>query len=149
MGILARDNKQLIFIYSEDSSLGQRILPYVKCMDKRARVINLNKESISDSIWAEIISLLNIGFEDLFNIHKGKIALDTSNFCAGDWLKLINVNPSILFTPIIINGNKIKTVTKRADVFQFYSPTGGSFDKAPQAIQYANHKDSTYYKNAM
>ncbi len=142
MGILARDNKQMIYIYSEDSSLGKRILPYVECMSKRVRVINLNKESISDTIWVEISSLLNTNFEDLFNIEKGKVALDTSRFCAGDWLKLINVNPSILFTPIIINGNKAKMVTKRSDIFQFYNPTGGSFDKAPSAIKYADHNPS-------
>ena len=60
MGILAKDNRQLILVYSEDSTLGKKMVPYVESMDKAVRLININKENLSDTIWIELVALLNV-----------------------------------------------------------------------------------------
>lgn len=146
MGILATHNKQLIFIYSENSSLGNRILPYVNSINKSIRLININQEPIADTIWIEIASILNFELKDLFNINS---STELNNFHAGDWLKIINKNPELLQKPIAINGCKAKIIEKEYDIFQFYNATGANFNKAPKAIKLAEHEDTTDYNNAM
>ena len=145
MAVLATNYKQLIYIYSEDSSLGKRVLPYAKALVKDLRTININDEAIADTVWSEIAALLDCPLGDLFDStqlsQSGQDAQDT--YSAVDWLKIINKNPSVLQQPIVINGTKAKRIYEKHQIFSFFNPTGANFDKSPEAIKSANHKDTT------
>jgi len=151
MGVLAKDNRQLIFIYSESALISQRLLHSVKVVDKRIRLINIDKESISDTIWIEIAAMLNRDFDDLFTLKRldDSEVNTSSKFSVGDWLKMISQNPSILKNPIAINGSKASVIKEKHQILSFFNTTGANFDKSVSAIQLAKHKDTTGYKSAM
>ncbi len=145
MGVLATDEKQFIYIYSDQSEAGKRLLAYAKSVDNPVRAINIDKEKISDTVWTEILDLLNISAKKLFgDAHnlsdevKGDEQMNTYN-----WLKVIQNNPEVLATPIIIKGEHAKLVANQHDLSSFFEADGSNFDKSPQAIKNANHKDTT------
>lgn len=147
MGQLAKNNRQLIYIFSEKSRLGKQILAYVKTINRPVRIINLDNESIADTIWIEIASMLNTSLGDLFS--KKKTIKESANLSASDWLKIINHSPSVLQRPIAINGTMAKQIKEKHQIFSFFNPTGGDLVKHTQAIQYANNRDTTHYKNTL
>ena len=144
MGILATDEKQLIFIYSEDSRLGKEVLSYVNAINKPKRIININNEAITKTIWLEITAMLNTELSDLFNFNFASKAVIEGHeeFSSKDWLKVIEHNPSLLQHPIIIQGKDVSVLKQSLDVYEFFEATGSNFDKSKEAIKTSNHKDS-------
>ena len=152
MAILSRDNKQLIYIFSNDSILGKKLMPYLETSEKRVRKININKESVSDTIWIEIAGILNTPLGELFSLdvlHNTNINADASRFTSGDWLKLVNKNPSILQRPIAINGAEAKIISSKKDLDVFFNIEGERFDKSPKKIKENNHYNNTQFKNVI
>lgn len=137
MGILATDKKQIILIYSEDSSLGKKTRARVENVDLAKRIININDESISKTIWLEIAELLNTELCDLFDVDDERI--HDKEFHTKDWLKLIDKNPALLVNPIIIKGARAKIIDDNVDVYEFIEATGSNFDKSPEAIKEGEH----------
>jgi len=136
MGHLATNNRQLIYIYSEDSTLGQRILPYVKCLKKPVRIININNESIADTIWLEVAAMLDKPLSNLFS--RSLKNLNSSDYDVIDWLKIINKKPWVLEKPIAINGTKAKQLKERYQIFSFFRPSRINFNDLPENSRYSN-----------
>ncbi|WP_100614991.1 arsenate reductase family protein [Confluentibacter citreus] len=145
MGVLATDDKELIYIYSNQSNLGKKVLAYAQSSDKVLRAINIDKEKISDTIWLEIADMVNKPLAELFSpeltdSHGIDNALD---YNTDDLLKIVNKNPSLLQYPIAINGKKAISIKDRYDFFKFYKKDGSNFDKSPEAIKNGEHVDTT------
>tara|TARA_R110002049_G_scaffold302713_2_gene496088 strand:+ start:24128 stop:24589 length:462 start_codon:yes stop_codon:yes gene_type:complete len=143
MGILATDNKQLIFIYSESSEIGNKALAYVNAIDKPKRIININEEAISKTIWLEISAMLGKDLSDLFDANEVKTKISKEDLSVGDWLKMINHNPELLQQPIVIDGTDATILAQSEDVYHYFEATGSNLDKSNEAIKTANHKDSS------
>jgi len=143
MGILATDKKQLIFIYSESSDIGNKALAYINAVDKPKRIININEEAISKTIWLEISAILDKDLSDLFDVNEIKSKISKEDLSVGDWLKMINNNPQLLQQPIVIDGADATILTQSEDVYQYFEATGNNLDKSKEAIKTANHKDSS------
>ncbi|WP_111310016.1 hypothetical protein [Confluentibacter sediminis] len=149
MGILAIDDKELIYIYSDQSDLGKKVLAYAQSSDKALRVINIEKESISDSIWLEIAEMVDKPLSELFSLElldddkKDNIP----NYDTDDLLKIFKKNPSLLQHPIAINGKKAISINDRFDFFTFYKKDGSNFDKSTEAIKNGEHLDTTGEKS--
>tara|TARA_R110002049_G_scaffold242357_1_gene416172 strand:- start:17308 stop:17775 length:468 start_codon:yes stop_codon:yes gene_type:complete len=145
MGILATDNKQLIFIYSESSQIGKKVLAHINTIDRPKRIININNETISKTIWLEISAMLDKDLGDLFDTTsiKSKISTESDELSVGDWLKMIKHNPELLQQPIIIDGTDAKVLTQTEDIYNYFEADGSDFDKSKEAIKTAQHKDSS------
>lgn len=145
MGVLATDDRELIYIYSDRSDLGKKILAYAQSSEKSLRAINIEKEKISDTVWLEIADRLNKPLSDLFSPDLAKkIGIDNlSDYDRNDLIKIINKNTILLQHPIAINGNKAKLIHDRFDFFEFFKKDGSNFDKSPEAIRNGEHKDTT------
>lgn len=145
MGVLATNNRQLIFIYSEESRIGKKALAYIQDFDKALRVININKEAISQTIWVEIAAMLQVEFGMLFSKTHPFLPLkqDEKYYSVGDWLKLINKNPSLLKYPIAIHGSHAKQIKKPQDVFKFYGIQKMKVDASISTQQNGSLFDST------
>ena len=150
MGVLATDKNQLIYIYTEESIIGNKILTYVKSSKKATRIINISKEKITNTVWAEILELLNKKFQDLLSFdHPSATKFKGStNYTFDDWLKIIEHNPSLLQKPIVIVEEKAEILSSHSDFYKFYDADGANFDKSPQAIKNGKHKDTTGDKNS-
>ncbi len=150
MGILATDNKQLIYIYSQDSPLGLKVLSHLRNLDTPVRIINLNRESLSGIIWLEITAMLGVGFSELFRRDYSSLfgrELEM-NLTASDWLKLIEHNPSLLYRPVAINGTKAKVIEAKYDIFDFYR-SNDSETASISTLKFANVNNSDVHKSAI
>lgn len=145
MGVLATDDKEIIYIYSDQSDMGKKMLAYTQSTDKPVRTINIEKEKISDTVWLEIADILGKPFSELFSPDLAKkIGIDNlSDYDSDDLIKIINKNPSLLQHPIAINGKKARLIHDRFDFFKFYKKDGSNFDKSPEAIGNGEHMDTT------
>lgn len=145
MGVLAISDKELIYIYSEESDIGKKMLAYAQSSDNPVRAINIEKEKISDTIWLEIADILDKPLYELFSAHYAKkIGIDNlSNYNNEDLIKIINKNPFLLQHPIAINGQKANLIHDRFDFFRFFKKAGSNFDKSTEAIRNGEHMDTT------
>lgn len=145
MGILATDKKELIYMYSDTSNLGNKVLAYAQSINKPLRIINVEKEKIADSIWLEIAESIGKPLSELLSpeLQGNKDLKNLSKYNTDDLLKIINKNPSLLEHPIGINGKKAISIKDKFDFFEFYDKDGGNFDKSREAIKNGNHKDTT------
>jgi arsenate reductase len=131
MSILARDSKQLTYIYTSSSELGKQALGYLKSSKLKLHVIDLSKETIGDSVWAELADNLNSSFGDMFSLKH----LDVKNkhkdgdFDENDWLKIVGKNPSVLQKPILVNGNKVKQISRETEALEFFGVDSAGLKK--------------------
>lgn len=131
MGILAKDDRQLNYIYSSESHLGKQVRGYVEGIDEKIRVIDIAKEKLGHTVWADISQNLNVPLGDLFSPdHPDAPDVgDTADFSADDWLKLIDHNPALLQNPIAVMGDNFKIVNGRNDVLNFYDVDSAGLEK--------------------
>lgn len=148
MGILATHDRELIYIYSDQSNLGKELLAYAHSSNKALRTINIEKEKISDTIWLEIADLVDKPLSELFSpeLAEKHGIKHISDYGTNDLLKIVNKNPSLLQHPIAINGKKAISIKGRNDFFEFYKKDGSNFDRSPEAIKNGEHVDTTRNK---
>ncbi|WGH75380.1 hypothetical protein P8625_15105 [Tenacibaculum tangerinum] len=121
MGVLAKDNRQLLYIYSSKSVFGKEMLAYANSIDKRIQAIDICEESISQTVWLEIAEMVGVTLGELFSPEHpdAKNVGDVSDFIVEDWLKIIEHTPSLLQHPIAINCNKAVSIKQKSDMMIF------------------------------
>ncbi|MDD7886589.1 arsenate reductase family protein [Flavivirga sp. 57AJ16] len=131
MSILARDKKQLTYIYSSLSHLGKQVLGYIQGIDKKVEVIDIVKENLGDTIWVELADNLDLSLAELFTVKNNDSSNigDTNNFSTDDWLKIINKNPELLQKPIAVNGDKVMLIAHRAEILKFFGVDSAGLKK--------------------
>ena len=121
MSFLAKDNRQLLYIYSCESNFGREMLVYAKSIDKKIQTIDICNENISQTIWLEIADMIGVSLGELFS-PKHPNAKDVGNatdFLVSDWLKIIKHTPSLLQNPIAINCNRAIHIKEKSDMMIF------------------------------
>lgn len=129
MSILARDKKQLTYIYSSSSDLGKKVLGYVKAIDKNVEVIDIDKEKLGDTIWVELRDELNMSFDEIFEYNDKDNSDNFENYSSEDWLKIINNNPDYLDKPIAVNGDKVRLISNRSEILKFFGVDSAGLEK--------------------
>ena len=131
MSILARDKKQLIYIFSSLSHLGKQVLGYVEGIDKKIEVIDITKQNLGDTIWIEIAENLGVDLSKIFTTESDYVSNigDTNDFNTDDWLKIINKNPEILQKPIAIKGEEAMLISHRSDILKFFGVDSAGLKK--------------------
>lgn len=131
MTILARDKRQLTYIYSSLSHLGKQVLGYVQGTRKKVETIDIVNEKIADSIWIELSDNLGMTLGEIFGKERADLLKEerTEDFDTDDWLKIINKNPELLQKPIVINGDKAMLVSHRSEILQFFGVDSAGLEK--------------------
>ncbi|GAA4238776.1 hypothetical protein GCM10022291_30580 [Postechiella marina] len=145
MGILATENEQLILIYSKASRMGKKAFAYVKAIDKPKRLINIDKETVSKTVWLEIAELLNKDIADLFDTDAIVFKeLNANKLSTDDWLKMIKQNTKLLQQPILIEGKQATIIKQLEDIYSYFETSGNGFNKSKEAIASGNHRADSY-----
>jgi len=134
MGVLAKDKRQLRYIYSSESDLGKKILAYVQSLDLNIFATDVVHDDLGDTVWVEISDSLNMGFDEILatdHPDAPEIAKD-GDFDTTGWLKILDKNPNLFQKPIAINGNKAKLISSRADILNFYDVDSAGIEQNPQ-----------------
>lgn len=128
MSVLARNKRQLTYIYSSDSFLGKKVLGYVQAVKKHVEIIDISKTKLSDTAWVEIAEELKMSFEDIFNTElvTDEVKQDFDN---EDWIKMVQKNPALLHHPIAINADNIMVVSNRAEILKLFEVDSAGLEK--------------------
>lgn len=128
MGVLARDEKEFILIYSHNTRVGKHALGYLQGIKAKLNAIDISKTKISDTQWTEIAKSLECEVGDL--VDKRKVEnKDTSDFGNDDWLKILQNNDAVLSHPIAIKGARTKQIVNGPDVLQFFGVDSAGLEK--------------------
>ena len=122
MGILSTTNKQLIYIYSEASQIGREGYGALQNVPQNVRVINIDKEKLSDPIWLEIAGMIGTELKNLFDyeMFQSFRLVNSGIYTVGDWLNIIGHRPYILQRPIAINGTQAASINNTFELYNFY-----------------------------
>jgi len=107
------------------------MLGHLKGSKKKVESIDIEKNNLGDTIWVELAEDMGIPLGKLFAAgHPDTPNLDnTDTFDTDDWLKLINENPALLQRPIAVNGNRVKLISNRAEILQFFGVDSAGLKK--------------------
>ena len=149
MGVLAKHNKQSIYIYSESSKLGRRILPFVEALNLPIRCINIDREPLTDNIWLEIASMLDKPLGSIFMKYQPKTdrIFNVDENSAGEWLKIIAQYPDLLEFPVAIKEGEAKILKYKFDFYNFYEQQDRI--DSEELVKIANSKALIGFKSAM
>lgn len=133
MGVFAKDKNQLSYIYSSESDLGEKVLGYVKGIEKEINTIDISKDNLGDTVWTEIAELLGSRFDEILSTDHPEVSdkFEDGNFDTNGWLKILNQNPILLQNPIAINGDRAKQILSRADILKFYGVDSAGLEQSP------------------
>lgn len=133
MGVFAKDKNQLSYIYSSESDLGEKVLGYVKGIEKEIDTIDISKDNLGDTVWTEIAELLGLRFDEILSTDHPEVSdkFEDGNFDTNGWLKILNQNPKLLQNPIAINGDRAKQIQSRADILKFYEVDSAGLEQSP------------------
>lgn len=127
-GIIATNNRQLVFIYSETCPLISEYLLMLEKVCVPIRIINIDREKLADKTWIDLSERLNMGLNDIFD--RKNLFLDKKNtdklFDNGEWLNLIKKGMYILKFPIAIHGSKVEIIKNHSDINRMYAETGST-----------------------
>ncbi|XLS30567.1 arsenate reductase family protein [Flavobacteriaceae bacterium M23B6Z8] len=126
MSIIAKDKNTITLIYNSETSLGKQTYPYVKSMDKPTRFIDISKDNVTGTQWAEVAQMIGIEVKDLINTShadfKKQFEADGAKLETHDWIKVLDKNPSLLRCPILIKGDEFFLIETPSEVTHLIDP---------------------------
>ena len=128
MGVLARDDKELILIYSHNTRVGKHALAYLQGIKEKLNAIDISKTKVSDTMWVEIAAALNCKVGDLIDKHAIHVE-DTSDYGTTDWIKILHSQDQALAHPIAINGQKTAQIKNGSEVLMFFGVDSAGIQK--------------------
>ena len=132
MGVIARNEKQVTLIYSNNTRVGRHTLSYLAGTDGRYLSIDLAKTKVSDTQWAEIADALGVKIGDLVDKRELDLSSDsTAGFSSNDWLKIIQNNDSVISRPIVIKGKRTKQINNPTEILEFFGVDSAGLEQSP------------------
>ena len=133
MSVLSKDKNQVKLYYHSGNSLGKQTLGYAKATEKAFMGIDLAKESITGTQWAELASGLDIRISDLIDTKhpdfKEEYGNDEVVMDEHDWLKVLEKYPEAMAFPIAVVGTNFHAVHNPSDFTRLLEPDSAGLDK--------------------
>jgi arsenate reductase-like glutaredoxin family protein len=131
MGVIAQDNKQMNFYYSEDSSIAKQSLGYLEASEKKIQLININETKLTGTQWAELSQGVGTTIDGLISKDhpSAKDVIKDGDFDEHDWIDILNNCPQVFEYPVAMNGTSFLLVKTPSDILKFYGVDSPSLDK--------------------
>lgn len=122
--VFAESDRTITLIHNSNELIGKETLANATAEGLSIRNIDLAKESLTRTQWAEIADHTNVPVTDLINKehpnYLSKFEKDVKLEREGA-LTLLEQNPDILQKPIAIKGNQFKIIQTPKDIFHLNS----------------------------
>lgn len=120
MGTIAKDDQQLTIYFNSESTIGKQTHAYITASSKHIRAIDISKENLTGTQWAELADSLGVDLSDLIDTEHPKFT-DTYGeqdvkLEEHDWVKILQGEPAVITWPIVINGNQYLIIKNPSDV---------------------------------
>lgn len=132
MGVIARNENQLTFIYSSNTRVGRHTLSYLTGINGKYLAIDIAKTKVSDTQWVEIAEALGVKVGDLVDKRELDINTESSaEFGTNDWLKIIQKNDCAISRPIAIKGQRTKQIDNPPEIMEFFEVDSAGLEQSP------------------
>ncbi len=125
MGVIVKDDRQITLYYHSGTSLGKQTYAYVTTSEKKLLAIDIAKNKVTGTQWAEMADNLGITVCELIDMdHPDFVALygrDKRDLDWEDCLKILDKNPIVLAYPIVINGGSYKMIKTPSEFVNYLS----------------------------
>lgn len=112
------DNYATVFI-NHQNTLSQKAEAYVQAQHKFVNVVDVIQHRLTSLQLLEIVGKCNVPINELFDrtslFYQEKMK-HTSNFSDTDLAHVLVENPSLIRTPFVVKGNKLKFFESAADL---------------------------------
>ena len=131
MGVIAQNDRQLNFYYSDDSSIAKQTLGFLEASGKEIQMININETKLTGTQWAELSKGLHTTIDGLINKEHPSAAdiIGDADFDEHDWIDVLNNCPQVFEYPIAMNGNKFMQIQTPSDILKFYDVDSAGLEK--------------------
>jgi arsenate reductase (glutaredoxin) len=123
MSSLQTHSRVAIFIYSRAKVRDRKLLARAEALNVKLKKIDIDEEKLTSTHFASLASDMSVDVSDLIDprIIEGYKISDTEGT-----LKLINKNPELLKTPIVVTSECVKYIEDYGDleaIDQLFSPS--------------------------
>ncbi|TAK37297.1 MAG: hypothetical protein EPO28_12240 [Saprospiraceae bacterium] len=117
---IATSERQITLFYSSESVRAKKVLALARTKELPIREIDILATPLTGTQILELAGNLNVKVEDLVNQEHPyfKEHFGHHDFCATNWLKMIEHNPQILKQPIAMRGDKTILIETPTDILQ-------------------------------
>lgn len=123
MGVISTDDKKIILYYHSGTRIGKQTLGYVVASKRKLLPVDISKTKVTGTQWVELADNLHVEVSDLINKEHpdfvkiyGSEPLDLDQH---DWMKILEKNPQVLTSPIVVNGNEYLQIKNPSDFAQY------------------------------
>ncbi|MBC3846286.1 hypothetical protein H8K90_07840 [Winogradskyella echinorum] len=117
MGVFSDDDRQITCVYNSKSNKDKQTLAYLTASEKRLLSLDISKEEITGTQWAELAVRLDKKLCNL--IDKEQIDGDITNFSDSDCITILRENPSALKGAIVFTEHIAKLILNPSKVLEF------------------------------
>jgi len=133
MGIIATNDNKVALYYHSGTSLGKQTYAYFNSFEKDSLAIDIAKNKVPGSHWAEIADHLDLQISDLVDREHPDFVKtygdEDVNLEEHDWLKLLEKSPQVLTYPIVIIGEKFVQVKNPSDLSKHFESDSTGIDE--------------------
>lgn len=123
MGAIAKDDQQLTIYFNSESTIGKQTLAYVSASSKKIKTVDLSKEKLTGTQWADLTDKLNIELSDLIDMEHPNFTKIYGNHEVNleehDWIKLLQKQPEIISWAFVVNGDQFLLIKNPSDVVKY------------------------------
>ncbi|SDQ05144.1 arsenate reductase family protein [Flagellimonas zhangzhouensis] len=123
MGIIATDEREISMYYNGESSFSEQALAILEATEFKIRAVDITKDKVTATQWAEIADRLGVTGKDLVNTEHPNFIQSygehTNIESEEDWLKILSQNPKVIQGPILLHGERAFQAKALGDLFVF------------------------------
>lgn len=133
MGTISKDKNQVKLYYNSNDSIGKQTLGYAKASEKEFLGIDISKDKVTGTQWAELAEGLGIKISDLINkthpdfksvYGKEELVMEDHN-----WLKILDKQPNTLAFPIAVVGQTFHAIKSPSEFEALMDPDSAGLKK--------------------
>lgn len=134
MGVISTDKNKITLYYNSESSIGKQCYAYVQASDKDILGIDISKTKVTPTQWVELASGLSIEVKELLDTDHPdfiqKYSKDHVSMEANDWLKILEKNPELVQSPVMIFGEEFHQLKSGAAFKKYLEADSANIKKS-------------------
>lgn len=134
MGVFSDDKREITCIYNGNDSGDKQTVAYLSAAEKKVLSIDITKQKLTGTQWAELATRLNKNINQLIN--SDKIEGDIENYDDDDCLTILRENPEALNGAIVFTKGSAEQISNSSKVLSFLDANSEDIEKP-----YKKHKE--------
>lgn len=118
MGVFSDDKREITCDYNSNSSTDKQTVGYLKSSEKSVLTIDISKQKITGTQWAELATRLNTNLKEI--IDANKIEGNLNAFSDDDCITILRQNSDVLNGAIVFTEGKASQIKNPSKVLSFF-----------------------------